>query len=429
MIKLHPTLEQRKLIQEIFDVSRFIYNKTNYLVKQNISLHKKFQNLRNILVTERSKLYTDAYKQASIPVDLKKQQIINGLNESEKLFYTIEREILMQERRKLVKTENYAVNMNIKKFELNVSKEIRANAVKNLCEAYKTAIANLKAGNIKFFDISYKKKNSPNQCAELSSTDISLTKNGLKICPNKFKEHSYFKLGKRNAKKYKNFIINNNCDLVKRNDGYYLALIIKTEIKENKIFENMCGVDPGIRTFLTCYSSKGIVEYQHNSDYLKKLRNLLKELKDKKTKKVKKQKRKGLRKRTLTKIDIKEKNFIDDLHWKSINSLLKNNDVIFFGDIKSHNIVKDGKNRTLNRQMNQLKFYVFKQRLLYKALLHNKKVLMINEAYTSQCCSSCGNLWKELKSSKIYRCQNKQCNLICDRDINASKNILMKGIL
>ena len=42
--------------------------------------------------------------------------------------------------------------------------------------------------------------------------------------------------------------------------------------------------------------------------------------------------------------------------------------------IKSHDIVRKGKNRTLNTSMNNLKFYKFKQRLLFKSIEKGKKV-------------------------------------------------------
>ncbi|KAJ3001699.1 UNVERIFIED_CONTAM: hypothetical protein HDU68_006710, partial [Siphonaria sp. JEL0065] len=47
--------------------------------------------------------------------------------------------------------------------------------------------------------------------------------------------------------------------------------------------------------------------------------------------------------------------------------MFSRNDVIFYGDFKSHGVVKNGVNKTLNQQINDLKFFQFKQRLLYKA--------------------------------------------------------------
>ena len=46
----------------------------------------------------------------------------------------------------------------------------------------------------------------------------------------------------------------------------------------------------------------------------------------------------------------------------------------------------------------------------------------INEYLTSQICSSCGSI---NKCSKIYRCK---CGNVMDRDLNAAKNILNRGI-
>ena len=111
----------------------------------------------------------------------------------------------------------------------------------------------------------------------------------------------------------------------------------------------------------------------------------------------------------------------------SLNKLLNTNDIIFMGDIKSHNIVKNHKNKKLNQNFNDMKFNVFKKRLLYKANVKMKRVFLINESYTTQVCSSCGNLWKGIGSSKEYECQ--RCDLYCDRDINSAKNICMKGII
>ena len=110
--------------------------------------------------------------------------------------------------------------------------------------------------------------------------------------------------------------------------------------------------------------------------------------------------------------------------------MVKNNDFIMHGDIKSHDIVSHGKKykykRDLNRNFNDLKFYLFKQRLEYKAKLKNKKVFLVNEAYTTQTCSFCGNKYKP-GVSRIYKCSNCKRNI--GRDVNAAKNILMKGII
>jgi putative transposase len=421
MLKLKPTEKQIQLIEEIFDVTRYLYNKTNALIKKDINLYNRPNDIRDKFVTIETKKNTETYINSLSELETNYKSKKEALSELEKLFYTLERKDLFKKQKSDLKSEIYEQNEEITDFEKRVSKSIRDNAVRNVCSAYKTAITNLKEGNIKFFNIGYKLKTAPKKCAELSKTDIKISEDcKIRISPSFFgKENCEFNLGKRNIKKYGKCIINNNCDLLKRNDGYYIGLLLPFEEKQNDVFESVCGVDPGVRTFLTSYGSNGVVEYNHNREYLEKLNKLLRKLKESRKKRIKK--------KSLTKIDKKKENFITDIHWKAITELLKSSDVIFFGDIKSHGIVKDGKNKTLNRQINDLKFYVFKQRLKYKANTLHKKIVFVNEAYTTQGCSNCGNLWREIGCSKIYSCV--KCKSTYDRDINSAKNILMKGLL
>ena len=117
---------------------------------------------------------------------------------------------------------------------------------------------------------------------------------------------------------------------------------------------------------------------------------------------------------------------IDEIHWKTITDIISFNDVIFYGNINSHDIVKNSNNTYLKRDINDLKFYLFKQRLIFKSLIKNKYVILVNEAFTSKTCSCCGSRYN-IGSSKTYNCSN--CKTTIDRDINAAKNILIKGII
>jgi IS605 OrfB family transposase len=85
----------------------------------------------------------------------------------------------------------------------------------------------------------------------------------------------------------------------------------------------------------------------------------------------------------------------------------------------------------LVRLSNEVKFvlqmqshYSFKQYLKTKAKEYGTKVYNINESYTSQACTNCGRLSKEYENRiKICTCGKK-----IDRDLNGSRNILMKGL-
>lgn len=96
-------------------------------------------------------------------------------------------------------------------------------------------------------------------------------------------------------------------------------------------------IDPGVRTFLTSFGNNGVVEYKQNKDLLQKLNKKIDLLRSYRTKK-----------RYKYKIEERKENIINEIHWKSINDILKRNDYVFFGDIKSHDIVKKSKNKFLN---------------------------------------------------------------------------------
>ena len=134
-----------------------------------------------------------------------------------------------------------------------------------------------------------------------------------------------------------------------------------------------------------------------------------------------------IRKKQLTKIEKKKSNLVDCLHWDFINDIVLNNDVIYLGDIKSHNMVKNSKIKFLNVAFNDLKFYQLKQRLIYKAFVAGKKVILVPEHYTTKTCSCCGTINNNVGSKDVFECAN--CKLVTGRDMNAAKNIKMKGML
>jgi putative transposase len=195
--------------------------------------------------------------------------------------------------------------------------------------------------------------------------------------------------------------------------------------------ESICGIDPGLRSIFTIYDKSQITEIKQNRNYFKILNNKIKKLKEKRIRPrneidiLKKRKRK----RHLNKIEKKKIDYTNSIHWNVINLLVKKYDTILLGDIKSHDIVKNGINSSNNREFNDLKFYIFKQRLIYKAGLAKKHVKLVNEFNTTKCCSCCGVLNENVGGSEIFICTNNSCKQVFGRDSNAAKNIFLKGIL
>jgi putative transposase len=388
-------------------------------------------SLRDLLVTSETKKDYIEYKEKEKEIKRIKQiqkEKLNQITDPDLKIRkaTQDKDVLKEHYkilRQIMKNFDYVKNPLLKEFELETPKEIRANAIKSLCDAIKSGISNLKKGHIKFFNMKYKTKKESNDIIELSKSCISLKNGVVKILPTFFKEECYLKISSKNKKKHKDLIIDNNADITKKNGNYYLNILKKTEVKESIPIQRVCGVDPGVRTLATVYSTNQeqdviITEYIHQKEALAKYTQKLKLLKKNK---------KYYRKKQYNKQELKKKHLIDSIHWDLINHLLKENDVIYFGDIKSHDIVNGNKNKTLNQSMNDLKFYVLKQRLKYKAFINQKKVIFVNEAYTTKTCSRCGTLNNHVGSKETFHCSC--CHLTTGRDINASKNIFMKGLL
>jgi transposase len=68
---------------------------------------------------------------------------------------------------------------------------------------------------------------------------------------------------------------------------------------------------------------------------------------------------------------------------------------------------------------------LFKQYLTYKAANAGREIRLVNPAYTSKCCSSCGATFQDFSlSTRWVECD---CGLSLDRDRNAALNILHKA--
>ena len=413
-VKLLPSNEQKIQLDKFIDTARYVYNKTLEYIKKG---HKaNFYDLRDLLVTENTKKHLDEYKQFDESInDLKVQKKNASEEEIEKLNEKIKQ--INDKRRNFMKKYDSSKNTLIKAFELETPKDIRACAVKQCCDALKSGFTNLRNGNIKYFNMKYKCKKDKVQTIEVPPELVSLDHetSSIKLYPRllktniKVKEHDLRKITS----------INNNVDIQRINNDYYIYISVETVNKETKL-ERIAGIDLGIRTLATVHTNSEnettITEYKHRDDILKKYNDKIRILKS----------YKRMRKRHITKLDKNKINFTDKLHWNFINDLLSKNDVIYLGDIKSHDIVKDGKNKTLNRSFNDLKLYQLKQRLIYKASIAGKKVVLVPEHYTTKTCSCCGKINNNIGSKEVFSCDN--CKIVTGRDMNASKNIKMKGL-
>ncbi|MFM2368521.1 MAG: Heterosigma akashiwo virus 01 [Bacteroidota bacterium] len=401
-IQLKPNQMQKKILKEWIDTSRYVYNKTIALI--NSGHTKNPRVLCDLLVTDKTRKYHNNYSVLTNQISILKKQEQNDL---------IKEEInkLKNERKAIV----FEKNLNIKDWELNTPKVIRDDAVRDVIKAHNSGFANFKAGNIRHFKLGFRKAKNNRQSCVLAKSLLKVKDGKIQIAPTYLIKNKLFHMGKKTLKKYRNLKINNDCRLLYERNKFWLCIPVPTIMKEKTETNNYCGIDPGVRTFLTCFGNNGVIEYKQNKELLKKLNKKIDTLNSLR-----------IRKRNKIKIEARKENLINEIHWKCINDILKRNDYVFYGDIKSHDIVKKSDNKSLNRNINDLKFYLFKQRLNYKAGVWNKKVFQVNEAYTTKTCSSCGHI-NDVGNKEIFKCDH--CNITLLRDVSAAKNILMKGLL
>ena len=191
---------------------------------------------------------------------------------------------------------------------------------------------------------------------------------------------------------------------------WYICLVVDSVKQENTVATKAIGIDLGLKDIATCSDGTVISNPQFYRKYEQKL-GIAQRAKNKK------------RVRALhAKIANSRK---DHLH-KASTQLVRDNALIIVGDLSAKKLVKT----KMAKSVVDTGFSALKTMLKYKC--ENAGVLFeeVNERFTTQMCSCCGEITANSPKGRadlrirVWECE---CGSINHRDLNSAKNILALG--
>ena len=202
-------------------------------------------------------------------------------------------------------------------------------------------------------------------------------------------------------------------------DKWYLILSCDLgEITVAKSINPPVGIDVGLEHFLT--TSDG--EHEPNPRFQKKELPALRRAGRSVSRKKKggSNRRKAVRR--LRKIHVRVANLRRDHHHKTALKLTRRYGLVAVEGLAVRNMVK---NHCLARAISDAGWSGFKSILKSKAESAGVEVVEVDPAHTSQICSGCGQIVAKELSERTHSCS---CGCVLQRDVNAARNILARGL-
>jgi putative transposase len=207
--------------------------------------------------------------------------------------------------------------------------------------------------------------------------------------------------------------------LVKRATSVYVQFCIDVNRSENiEPTGNTVGLDVGLKEYYT--DSDGTMV--DNPKFLRIGEKVLKRSQRRVSRKTKGSKNRGKARLILGKRHLKISRQRKDHAVKLARCVVQSNDLIAYEDLRIKNMVK---NHCLAKSINDASWYQFRVWIEYFGKVFKRVTVAVNPQYTSQECSSCGEVVKKSLSTRTHVCK---CGCVLDRDENAARNILSRGL-
>ena len=225
-------------------------------------------------------------------------------------------------------------------------------------------------------------------------------------------------------KKHRNFsgVIKSATISKTTDDKYYISLLVEVEIKPLERNDNSIGLDLGVKDIVI--TSNGLKYKNHK--YLAKSEKKLAREQRKLSHMVKGSSNRNKQRIKVARLHKHIQNQRNDYLHKLSKKIIDENQIICVEDLKVMNMTKDN---DYNKSLLDSSMSRLLTMLAYKASWYRRTIVKIPSDYpSSQLCSSCGYKNPITKNLSVRTWECPECGIIHDRDINAAKNILSKGI-
>ena len=211
----------------------------------------------------------------------------------------------------------------------------------------------------------------------------------------------------------------------------YVNLTYEIEPERLASTGKVVGIDLGVSERLVCSDGQVYARHHGNDDAVKKVQRRMARCK-------KGSRRYRQLRGVLVNLHQRERVRNRNVCLRITTEVVKTNDVIVMEDLKIQNMtatakgtkeapgVKVRQKSGLNREVRKQTWGILQTQIAYKAANAGRQVVKVDPRYSSQSCSKCSVVEASSREGKRYCC--KSCGHQMDADLNASINILTKGL-
>jgi len=311
------------------------------------------------------------------------------------------------------------------------SYDLEALVINNLPDWLKTVPRHPKANAVQDAYDAWKQASSNNGEAKFRSCRQSVS--AIKFKNGNFINGTWFPQLSKGCKFEASQLLPKSCNYgtqLVRDRRRWFAVIPEYIPTEPTTKNKVIALDPGVRTFLTGYDGETVLEIgKGDIERIVRLCFHLDKLISRAAQKQVKTKHRRSWLRAASRMRIKIRNLVDELHHQIASYLVGNYKVIFIPTFETSSMVVKSKRRINTKSVRSMltwSHYRFKQLLISMSDRCGVIIVETNEAYTSKTCGKCGHVHTKLGGNKVFKCP--ECGYVTDRDANGAFNIMLKAL-